>query len=65
MFFQNWTAMGNFNELRHRFCILLSHKGVQEANEIDSLHSISLKTVGLVDYLGRIPQRIWKNQKPR
>lgn len=36
--------MGNFNELRYRFNILLCHKGVQEAaNEIDLLHNISLK----------------------
>lgn len=42
--------MGNFNETRYRFYILLCHKGVQEAaNEIDLLHNISLKTVRLLD----------------
>lgn len=56
--------MGNFNESRYRFYILLCHKGVQEAaNEIDLLHNISLKTVRLVDYSGRILPRMCKNQK--
>jgi len=43
--------MGNFNESRYRFSILLCHKGVQEAtNENNLLHNIYLKTVGLFDY---------------
>lgn len=51
--------MGNFNELRYRFYILLCCKGDQvAANGIRLLHDIYLKTFGLIDYARIIPQRM-------